>query len=159
MQLLQRLVPLGVLLFYDEIIALLADDVFNSVCVKDTYGNLKILCDIIKEYSLKSHITEMKEIILSSQLSNKYKISLLKIKLGFIRNGEYGGKSKFLIVTLLVIILIFTVSGVGGLTLILEALYHFFQEGKISKAVYAKIVKILSKRWFRDGIPIDHLNS
>ena len=39
----------GVTFFHDEIIALLADDTFTSVCVKDTDGNLKIMCDIIEE--------------------------------------------------------------------------------------------------------------
>ena len=51
--------------------------------------------------------------------------------------------------TLLGIILTFTISGVGGLVLVLEALYRLFQEGKISKAVYTQVVKALSKRWFK----------
>ena len=91
----------GVTFFHDEIVALLADDTFNSVCVKDTDGNLKILCDIVEEYKLKSHTTQMKEIILSTHLSNEHKISLLKIKLDFIINGECAGKNRFLIMTLL----------------------------------------------------------
>ena len=121
----------GVTFFHDEIIALLADDTFNSVCVKDTDGDLKIMCDIIEEYELKSHTTQMKEIILSTHLSNEHKISLLKIKLDFIINGECAGKSRFLIMTLLGVTLTFTISGVGGLALVLEALYRLFQESKI----------------------------
>ena len=60
----------GVTFFHDEIIALLADDTFNSVCVKDTDGDLKIMCDIIEEYELKSHTTQMKEIISVFSLTN-----------------------------------------------------------------------------------------
>merc|ERR1712087_217253 len=144
----------GVTFFHDEIIALLADDTFNSVCVKDTDGNLKIMCDIIEEYELKSQTTQMKEIILSTHLSNEHKISLLKIKLDFIINGECAGKSRFLIMTLLGVILTFTISGVGGLALVLEALYRLFQEGKISKTVYAQILKVLSKRLFVKAVPV-----
>ncbi len=43
--------------------------------------------------------------------------------------------------------LTFTVSGVGGLALILEALYRLFQEGKISKALYEQTVKALARKW------------
>jgi hypothetical protein len=145
--------------FQDEIITLLADDVFTSICVRDTDGNLKILCDIIEEYELKSHTTQMKEVILSTNLSHEHKVSLLKIKLDFIINGECGGETRFLIMALIGVILTFTISGVGGLSLILEALYRLFKEGKISKAVYDQIVKSLSKRWFSTAIPIEHLNS
>ena len=148
----------GMTFFHEEIIALLSDDVFDSICAKDTDGNLKIVCRIIEEYELNSHTTKMKEIILSEQLSNEHKITLLKIKLDFIINGEYAGKNRFLLVMLLGIILTFTISGVGGLALILEALYRLFQEGKISKAVYIKLVKVLSKRWLGKPIPIEHLN-
>ena len=149
----------GVTFFHDEIIALLADDAFNSVCVNNTDGNLKILCEIIEEYELKSHTTQMKEIIISTHLSNEHKISLLKIKLDFIINGECAGKSRFLIMTLLGVILTFTISGVGGLALFLETLYRLFQEGKISKAVYAQILKVLSNRLFGKAVPVEHLNS
>lgn len=149
----------GFTFFHDKILALLADDTFNSICVKDTDGNLKILSDIVEEYKLKSHTTQMKEIILSTHLSNEHKISLLKIKLDFIINGEWAGKSRFLIMTLLGVILTFTISGVGGLALVLEALYRLFQEGKISKAVYAQVLKVLSKRLFGKAVPVEHLNS
>ena len=142
----------GLTFFNEEIIALLADDSFTSICAKDTDGNLQILCDIVEKYELDSHTTEMKEVILSTSLSDEHKISLLKIKFDFIINGEYAGKSRFLMMTLLGIILTFTISGVGGLVLVLEALYRLFQEGKISKAVYTQVVKALSKRWFKKNL-------
>ena len=41
---------------------------------------------------------------------------------------------------IIVAISTFSVSGIGSLTLILEALYRLFQEGKVSKA--------LGKRWW-----------
>ena len=70
------------------------------------------------------------------------------MKLDFIIDGECAGKNQFLIIVLLGLILTFTVSGVGGLRLILEVLYHLLQEGKISKTVYTQVVKVLSKCWF-----------
>ena len=71
------------------------------------------------------------------------KLNLLKIKLDFIINGECAGKKRFIVVTLLGLIITFSVSGVGGLALILEALYRLFQEGKISKAVYDALKNLL----------------
>lgn len=43
-------------------------------------------------------------------------------------------------------ILAFTISGVGGLVLIMEALYRLFQERKISEALYKQLVKALAKK-------------
>ena len=53
-------------------------------------------------------------------------------------------------------VLTFTVSGVDGLTLLLEALYRLFQEGKISKGLYKQILKALAKRWGGEAVPIEH---
>ena len=65
--------------------------------------------------------------MLCNSLSDEHKISLLKIKLDFILNVECTGKFRFLIMAIIAAILTFTTSGVGGLALILEALYRFFQ--------------------------------
>lgn len=143
--------------FQAEIEALLIDDVFNHVCVRDTEGNLKIVCDIVKEYDLHLHATTMREIIVSNSLSDEHKISLLKIKLDFIINGECGGKIRFLVMAITAAILTFTISGVGGLALMLEALYRLFQEGKISKAVYTGVIKALARRWGGSAVPVEHL--
>lgn len=51
-------------------------------------------------------------------------------------------------------VLALTVSGVGGLALILEALYRLFQEGKIGKALYKQILKALARKWGSENIPI-----
>jgi hypothetical protein len=99
----------------------------------------------------------MREVIISKALSQEQKISLLKIKLDFIINGECAGKSRFLVMAILAAILTFTISGVSGLALILEALYRLFQEGKISKAVYKQIIKALAKRWGGNAVPVEHL--
>lgn len=53
-------------------------------------------------------------------------------------------------------VLTFTISGVGGLALILEALYRLFQEGRISKALYKQILKALARKWGGTNVPIDH---
>jgi hypothetical protein len=99
----------------------------------------------------------MREVIVSKALSEEQKISLLKIKLDFIINGECAGKFRFLVMAILAAILTFTISGVSGLALILEALYRLFQEGKISKAVYKQIIKALAKRWGGNAVPVEHL--
>lgn len=146
----------GATVFHDEIGALLKNDAFKSVYSKDTDGNLKVVCHIIEKYELNSYTDQIKDIIISTNLSKEDKISLLKIKLDFIINGESGGKSRFLIMVILGLILTFTISGVGGFALILEALYRLFKEGKISQAVYLQLVKALSKRSI--SIDLDHLD-
>ena len=50
----------GIILFSDEIVALLTDDILNSIRFIDTDENLTILCDIVEEYEIKSHITKIK---------------------------------------------------------------------------------------------------
>lgn len=142
--------------FQAEIEALLIDDVFKHICVRDAEGNLNIVCNIIQEHELHLHTKTMREIIVSKNLGDEHKISLLKIKLDFIINGECGGKARFLVMAIIAAILTFTISGVGGLALILEALYRLFQEGKISKAIYTQVIKALAKRWGGDGVPVEH---
>lgn len=143
--------------FQAEIEAILIDDVFNRICVRDTEGNLRIICNIIKEYELHLDTKSMRELIVSNNLSDEQKIFLLKIKLDFIVNGECGGKARFLVMIIIGATLTFTISGIGGLALILEALYRLFQEGKISKAIYNQIIKALAKRWGGDVVPVEHL--
>ena len=63
--------------FDDEIQKLLAADVFKLLSKKETKGNLKIVCDIVKEYNLDIHSPTMSELIVASHLSNPSKINIL----------------------------------------------------------------------------------
>lgn len=135
----------GIQYFHQEIQTLLVDDVFTQICGKKVDGQLKIVCDLIKDHELDLHTKSMKELIVTSNLSRDDKINLLKIKLDFIINGECAGKKRFLIVSIISALLTVCVSGVGGLALFLEALYRLFQEGKISRALYEQILKIVRK--------------
>lgn len=141
--------------FNQEIETLLVDDVFNQICVKEVDGQLKIFCDIIKEHELNLHSKSIKELIVNSNLSKDDKINLLKIKLDFIINGECPGKKRFLIISIIAAFITVCVSGVSGLILFLEALYRLFQEGKISRALYEQILKIVTKRVSK--VPVEHL--
>ncbi len=136
----------GIQHFQSEIETLLIDDVFNHICIRDVDGELKIVCDIVQEHGLNLHAKSIKSLIVSNDLTPEQKISLLKIRLDFIINGECMGKTRFrfLVVAILGAVLAFTISGVGGLALILEALYRLFQEGKIGKALYKQILKALA---------------
>jgi hypothetical protein len=143
----------GIQYFQYEIEQLLVDDIFQHLCVKKVDGKLKIVCKIIQEHELNLHTKSMKTLIVANNISREEKIHLLKLKLDFIINGECVGKKRFLVMAILGAIITFTVSGVGGLALILEALYRLFQEGKISKALYKQLLKVLSKR---SGVPVEH---
>ena len=146
----------GIQYFQSEIEALLVDDGFRKLCDQKVDGELKIVSDIIQEHDLHLHTNSMKTLIVSNSLGREEKINLLKIKLDFIINGECAGKKRFLLMAILGAVLSFTVSGVGGLALILEALYRLFQEGKISRALYKQILKGLAKRWGA-RVPVEHL--
>ncbi len=145
----------GIQYFQSEIEALLVDDVFKHLCGQKVDGELKVVCGIIQEHELDLHTKSMRSLIISNNLGREEKIALLKIKLDFIINGECVGKRKFLVTAILAIIITVTVSGVGGLAMILEALRQLFEEGKISKALYKQLVKILAKKWGAK-IPIEH---
>ena len=147
----------GIQHFQSEIEALLIDDVFNHICIRDVDGELEIVCDIVQEHGLNLHAKSIKALIVSNDLTQEQKISLLKIKLDFIINGECMGKTRFLVMAIFGAVLAFTISGVGGLALILEALYRLFQEGKIGKALYKQILKALARRWGGENVPIEHL--
>jgi hypothetical protein len=141
--------------FNKEIETILIDDVFNQICVKDVDGPLKVVCGIIKEHELNLHSKSIKELIVTSNLSNEEKINLLKIKLDFIINGQCAGKKRFLIISIIAMLIAVCVSGVGGLALFLEALYRLFQEGKLSQVLYEQILEIATKRSTK--IPVDPL--
>ena len=143
--------------FQSEIEALLINDVFNQICVRNVDGQLKVVCDIIQEHELNLHTKSIRSLIVSKALTDEQKISLLKIKLDFIINGECGGKVRFLIVAILGAIFTLTVSGVGGVALILEALYQLFKEGRIGEALYKQVLKSLAKKWGAENVPIEHL--
>lgn len=133
----------GIQYFHQEIESLLVDDVFNQVCVKKVDGQLKIVCDLIKDHELDLDTGSLKQLIVTNNLSKEDKINLLKIKC--------AGKKRFLVMAMIAA----CASGVGGLALFLEAFYRLFQEGKISQALYEQILKRVSNRWTQ--VPLDHL--
>lgn len=147
----------GMYHFHDEVAELLADKVFTEICVKDGTGKLKLFSDIIKEHEIHLHSKAMSELIARNNLSTEQKIDLLKIKLDFLINGEFAGKKRFLVITLIAILVTVSFSGVAGLGLFLEALYRLFQEGKISRAVYEELLKSIAKRWTGNKVSVEHL--
>lgn len=82
---------------------------------------------------------------------------LIVNKFFYMKKQKGGGKTCFLLMASIGVILCFTISSVEGLALLLEALYQIFKEGKISNSLYTKIVKALSKRWGYLSLPVEHL--
>lgn len=136
--------------FNQEIKTLLLDDMFNqivaTVCNEELKGKLKIVCDVIKDHELNLHSKAIQELIVTNNLSREEKVNFLKIKLDFIINGDYPGRKRFVITCILATLITLYFSGVAGLLLFLEALYRLFQEGRISKALYEELFRVLSKR-------------
>jgi hypothetical protein len=133
------------------------DNIFNTLCVEDVDGKIKVLCEIVQRHDSNLYAKSIKSLIISNDPSSEQKISLLKIKLDFIINGKCMGKRRFLVMAVVAAVLTFTVSSVSGLVLILKALYRLFQKGKILKALYKQIVKALARRWGVEIMPIEHL--
>lgn len=117
----------------------------------------KVVCDIVENHNLDLHTKSVQSLIDSKVLNQGQKIDLLKLKLDLIINGECASKTQFLVLTILGLLLTFTTSGVSGLTLLLEALYRLFQEGKIGEALYRQILKALAIKWGAENIPTDLL--
>lgn len=145
-------------LYFPQIEALLIDDAFDYFCVsRDLEGNLKIGCGISEEPVLLLHTDEMRELISDDILFDRHKIFLLKTKIDIIANGECMERSRFLVMAIMVVILTFTISNVGGLALILESLRALLREKKISKALYKQIIKAIVKRWGKNAVPVEYL--
>ena len=151
----------GIQNFQSEIQVLMVDDVFNHICIPDVDVNTEfyIARDIVQKHQLNLYSKSIKSLIISDDLTQEEKISLLKIKFDFIINGECIGKTRFLVVAILGALLAFTISGLRGLFLILEALYRLFKEGKIAKGLYKQILKVLVMRLGRKNVPIEHLRA
>lgn len=87
---------------------------FKILGRKDTDGELKIVCDIVRDHDLNVDTKSLKSLIISNDITKEQKISLLKIKLDFIINGECAGKKRFLVMLILGSVLTFTISGGGA---------------------------------------------
>ena len=140
----------------DEMASILASDLFNEACPKPVEGKLKIVCKIIENNGLNLHQKEIRKLLINNGISNADKISLLKIKLDFIINGDYPGRTKFFVLCILAGS-ISLITGVGGLALFLSALFQLLQEGKIKRALYIPI-KLFIQQYITNGTEIDFKN-
>ena len=59
--------------FNQEIKALLIDDIFTKGCVEDAELELKIVCDIIKQYELHDHTKTIRALLVADNITNKDK--------------------------------------------------------------------------------------
>lgn len=124
----------------------LLDSNFYNLATRDADGSLKIVCDKIEEYSLASSAESVRSLILEKKLTRGEKVKLLQVKFDSIINCEYVESREFLILLFFRTIVTLTLSGIGGLTLILEALYKLWQKGKISEKLYRQLIKLVSKK-------------
>jgi hypothetical protein len=126
----------GLQSFHNEITELVKDPFTELMCHKEADGKLKLVCDIVEKNKISLDPLSKNQIILNPNFSNTDKINLLKIKLDYILNGDIPGRKRFVIISLLAILISVSLTGVGGLVIFLEALYQLFREGKISRSVY-----------------------
>jgi hypothetical protein len=141
--------------FQEEIESLLSHDIFKRICRRNVNGDLKLVCDIIDRNEFDVYSKPIRELLIANGLNHSDKVTLLKIKLDYIINGECYGKRRFLIMLLISALVTVTISGVSGLALFLEALYKLFKEGRISRALYEAILKSLAKKYGADIPPLE----
>jgi len=139
----------GLRYFSEEIEALLVSELVKTLEEHGTTivdGQLKVVLDIVQEHDLAEHSKAIRHLIVTNNLTKTQKLQLLKLKLEVVINGECLGNKRFVLMMVLGALFAVTLSGVGGLALMLEALYELFKEGKISEALYHQLRKLLIKK-------------
>ena len=97
------------------------------------------------------------ELLINKYLTYSDKTNLLKIKLDYIINGQCYGKKRFIIQTLIAVLLGLVMTGMGpvSISLFLNALLMLFREGKISRALYLQLMKAILAG--KIPVPLDEL--
>lgn len=137
------LATVGVQYFYQQIGTILLQEALNKESGKT--GPLQVFVDLVEEHNIALHSKSIKSLISTPNHSRDEKVELLKIKLDFIINNELSTSTGFLIISIIVLLITTCTSGVMGVTIFLEALYKLLQEGRISQALYDKIVEAVTK--------------
>lgn len=146
--------------FNQETTRLLSNRLLKLLSKEKTTGDLKILCDMIKTYELEVHSEEINDVILNKFITYSDNTKLLKIKFDSIINGQCSGKRLLILKSVLALLFALAVSMPGtsafSIGLFLKTLRNLLEEGKISKALYMKILKA-----FMDGrgvpVPLEEL--
>lgn len=107
----------------------------------------KLFIGIAEKYNLNPFDANLRKIIVSQSLDRETKVVLLKMKIEGIINGDILGEKRFVVLTLISLLVCFSFSGVTGLTLFLDTLYRLMKEGKISKKLYLLILRKMGVRW------------
>lgn len=135
----------GVQYFYQQIAAILLNEVFKKQSAEA--GPLQIFVEIVEEHNIALHSRSIKQLINTQKHSKEEKVELLKIKLDFIINNELDAHTGFLIISIIILLITTCSAGPMGLAIFLEALYRLLQEGRISQALYNRIVEEATKNF------------
>lgn len=95
----------------------------------------------------------LKTLVGHNNLTREYKITLLKIKLDYLINGDHNFERKFLLQVILTITIALCFSGIGGLALFLDPFRRLLKEGRISDAFYQEILKMVASRLLKGKTP------
>ena len=133
----------GLQYFYHHIGAILLNEALNKQSVKTQPAG--IFFDIVEKHEIALHSKSMRTLIDTQKHSKEEKVELLKIELDFIINNELSGHTGFVIISIIVLLITACSGGIAGLAIFLEALYKLLQEGRISQALYDRIVEAVTK--------------
>lgn len=127
----------------------------HDLLLHATYSNLvnvteipeiSYLISVANQLNVTNFDEPIRSLLLRTDLDNGVKVALLKIKIETILNGDLPGKKRFFLMVLIALIVSISFSGVGGIAIFLEALRKLLEEGKISKALYKKILRLLLRK-------------
>lgn len=107
--------------------------------------DLKLPQEMIHDLNLYHHTQSIKTLLANENLSERDRISLLKIRLDFLVNGEAIGKESIVVLSILIYLLGLT-SNLGKLYTFLAALFRLFKKGRISKDLYMELLGYIIAR-------------
>ena len=134
--------------YQNELVAILSSQAVLDVARKRKGVCAKLINDFAMENDLELYTNKVREVLVKENLTFKDKVQFLKLKLGYILKGNFTGKKRALALLLIGIVISCSLTGIGGLCMILDALRKLFEEGKISEAVYIELVE-QAKRKFK----------
>lgn len=136
-----------VFVYQNELVAILSSQAVLDVARKRKGECAKLINDFAVENDLEQYTTKVRELIVKDNLTFTDKVKSLKYKLGYILKGKFTGKKRALALLLIGIVITCSVTGIGGLCMILDALKKLFEEGKISEAVYIELVEHAKRKF------------
>jgi hypothetical protein len=126
--------------FQDELVKLISEASMYTHLSKSSGKCAKLIHKFATENEIYETTKKLRETLIKHNLTFEDKVEFIKIKLAHILKMKKYANKKIIILLIIGIILSCCLSGIIGLSAILEALRRLLIEGKISEALYNELV-------------------